>query len=152
MIVSGILARLARDPRGAMAIETALIAPVLALMALGTFDVTNMVSKQQDLQSAANEATEIIIAAANGTGVSSTKLHDILVNSLNLQDDQVTIDQLFRCDAATTTVTDASSCDSSKPIYQYVKLTITESYPPEWTKFGVGQTINYSVVRTVQTA
>ena len=146
------LTSLARNLHGAMAVETALVAPVLALMGLGTFDVTNMVSMQEDLQSAAGEATEIILAAAGGSGVSSTDLHDIIASSLNLQSDQVTITQLFRCDASTTTTTDASTCDSSKPIYQYVKLKLTDSYTPAWTNFGVGHTINYDVERTVQTA
>jgi Flp pilus assembly protein TadG len=147
-----LIMRFAHDACGAMAVETALVAPALALMALGTFDVTNMVSKQEDLQSAAGEATEIILAAAGGSGVSSTDLHDIIVSSLNLQDNQVTITQLFRCDASTTTTTDASTCDTSKPIYQYVKLQLTDSYTPAWTNFGVGHTINYDVERTVQTA
>ena len=43
-----------RDERGTMAIETALITPLLALMALGTFEVSNIVSREQQLQSAAN--------------------------------------------------------------------------------------------------
>ena len=144
------LSRMALCARGAMAVETAIVAPVLALMGLGTFDVSRLVTKQQDLQSAANEATQIILAAADGSGVSSDTLHDILVSSLDLQDDQLTITQLFRCDAAATTTTDASTCDSSKPIYQYVKLELTDSYTPVWTNFGVGHTINYDVQRTVQ--
>lgn len=133
-----------------MAVETAIVVPVLALMGLGTFDVSRLVSKQQDLQSAANEATQIILAAANGSGINSDDLHDILVSSLDLQDDQLTISQLFRCDDAATTTTDATSCNTSKPIYEYVKLEITDSYTPVWTNFGVGQTIDYDVQRTVQ--
>jgi Flp pilus assembly protein TadG len=133
-----------------MAVETAIVAPVLALMGLGTFDASRLVSKQQDLQSAANEATQIILAAAGGSGVSSNTLHDILVSSLDLQGDQLTISQMFRCNDAATTTTDASTCDSSKPIYQYVKLEITDSYTPVWTNFGVGHTINYDIQRTVQ--
>jgi len=144
--------RLARDARGTMAIETALVAPILALMGLGTYDVANMVSKQQDLQSGASEATQIVLAAAGGGGVTSDKLHDIIVASLGLDSGQVTIVQKFRCDDADALVDSADGCDAAKPIYQYVQLTMTDSYTPLWTNFGVGQTINYSVVRTVQTA
>lgn len=150
------LVSLARSARGAMAVETAIVAPVLATMALGTFDVSSLVSKQEDLQSAASEATQIILAAANGSGVSSSDLQTILTNSLhssaNLANATVQLTQLYRCDADATTVTDASSCDSTKPIYQYVQLEIQDSYTPLWTNFGVGHTINYDVVRTVQTA
>jgi len=152
MQLLALVSRLARDPRGTMAIETALVAPILALMGLGTYDVSNMVSRQQDLQSGASEATEIILAAANGSGVSSDQLHDIIVSSLNLTSDQVVVEQKFRCDAAANVVDSVAGCDASKPIYQYVKLTLTDSYTPLWTNFGVGHTIDYSVVRTVQTA
>lgn len=143
---------LARDARGTMAIETALVAPLLALMALGTYDVSNVVSKQQDLQSGASEATQIILAAADGSGVSSDKLHDIIQSSLGLTSDQVVIEQKFRCDVTASLVDSDAGCDKTKPVYEYVKLTLTDSYTPLWTNFGVGQTIDYTVVRTVQTA
>jgi Flp pilus assembly protein TadG len=136
-----------------MAVETALVAPVLALLALGTFDVSRMVSKQEDLQSGAGEATQIVLAAANGDGVSSDTLKGIIESSLDLGDDQVTLVPKFRCDAAPTLVNSAAACtDASKPVYQYVQMTLTDSYTPLWTNFGVGHTINYSVVRTVQIA
>ena len=63
--------RLLRCARGAFAIETALVAPLLALMSIGTFEVGTMVSRQQELQSAASEAESIILAAAGGTGTAA---------------------------------------------------------------------------------
>lgn len=143
---------LARDEHGTMIVETAFVAPLLVLMGLGTFDVSGMIAKRQDLQSAANEATQIVLSAAHGSGVSSTQIHDIIVASLNIDSDKVALAQLFRCDDADATVTDASSCDASKPIYQYVQLTITDTYTPLWTKFGVGHPITYNIVRTVETS
>lgn len=146
--------RLRRDRRGSMAIETALVAPILALMALGTFEVTNVVSRQQDLQSAANEATTIILAAANGSGIDSAELESILEESLhaspNLRGSDVVLKQLFRCDASATVSETPPTCPSGKPIYVYVELKIADSYTPMWTQFGVGGTIDYDVVRTVQ--
>jgi len=142
--------RLARDKRGTMAIETALIAPLLATMALGTFEVSQMVSRQQELQSAANEATEVILAAAGGSGVSSSDLEDILEATLGLPDGNLTLTQVFRCDAATSTTNDKTTCDQSQPIYEYAVLSITDTYTPAWTHFGIGSPVNYNVVRTVQ--
>ena len=55
---------LVRDGRGSMAIETALIAPALAALALGAFDASMLVAREQHLQSAANEASEIVLAAS----------------------------------------------------------------------------------------
>jgi Flp pilus assembly protein TadG len=64
MTPRGFLLSLRRDARGTMAIETAIVAPVLALMAIGSFEVGSMVSRQQELQSAASEAESIILAAS----------------------------------------------------------------------------------------
>ena len=51
------LARLCLDTRGTAVIETAIIAPVLICMALGGFEVSNMVARQHDLQNGAARAS-----------------------------------------------------------------------------------------------
>lgn len=140
-----------RDERGTMVIETALIAPVLAALALGAFDVSMMASREQHVQSAANEATEIILAAAGGSGISSADLKAVLVSSLNLNANNVTLDTLYRCGTSNTTSTTAPSCTGDQ-LYSYIKLTVTDTYSPMWTYFGVGHDINFNVVRTVQVA
>jgi len=142
-----------RDTRGSMAIETAIVAPVLAIMAFGAFDASRMLSRQQQLQSAANEATEIILAASTGTGVSSTDLEAILEGSLGLSANQLTIAPRYRCDdrdVLVATKPSASDCGTTNPIYTYVQLRLTETYTPVWTQFGLGSPINYNVLRTVQ--
>jgi len=139
-----------RDQRGTMTIETALIAPALAALALGSFDVSMMVAREQQLQSAANEATEIVLAAAGGSGVSSSDLEQILESSLDLAADKVTLDPLYRCGTSGTTSTTAPTCTGGDQLYTYVKLTITDTYTPLWTNFGVGNTIDFNVQRTVQ--
>ena len=150
---TSLLRRLLRDRAGAMAIESAIVAPVLATMALGAFEASNVVSRQQELQSAANEASVIILSAAGGTGVSSADLEDIIEASLNLEDSQLELAQRYRCnDSANLVATKptTASCGNTKPIYSYVQLTLTETYTPVWTQFGVGKAINYKIVRTVQ--
>jgi Flp pilus assembly protein TadG len=148
-----LIARL-RDQRGSMAIETALIAPALALMALGTFEVSSIVMRQQQLQSAANEASEIILAAAGGTGITSTDLEDILETSLGLSDPELAIADRYRCGTSSTLSsalpTPNTGCPASTQIYMYVQLTLTDTYTPMWTQFGVAAPIQYTVVRTVQ--
>jgi Flp pilus assembly protein TadG len=138
-----------RDERGSMVIETALIAPALAALALGSFDVSMMVTREQQLQSAANEATEIVLAAAGGSGVSSTDLETILESSLNLDSGDVTLTPLYRCETGATSTT-VPSCTGSNHLYSYVKLTITDTYTPMWTKFGVGHDVSFDIQRTVQ--
>lgn len=141
---------LLRDECGAMAIETVIVAPVIALMALGTFEVGTIVSRQQELQSAASEAEGIILAASSGSGADSAEIEAVIEDSLGLAADRVTLEQRFRCNVASTLVTEASTCDADQPIYQYVKVQVTDTYTPVWTRYGVGSPINYSVDRTVQ--
>ena len=143
--------RLRLNRRGTMAIETAIVTPVLALMALGTFEVGSLVSRQQELQSSASEAEGIILAAAgSSTPTPSTTIKEVIEDSLGLSDDQVSLEQRFRCNAATTLMTDDSTCDTEEPTYQYVLLTVTDTYTPVWTNFGVGSPISYRVQRTIQ--
>jgi Flp pilus assembly protein TadG len=138
-----------RARRGTMAIETALIAPLLATLALGSFDVSMMVAREQQLQSAANEATEIVLAAAGGSGVSSTDLEQILESSLNLGSNQVQLTPLYRCGTGATSSA-APTCTGGNQLYSYIKLTLTGTYTPVWTSFGVGQPVDFNIVRTVQ--
>ena len=63
MTMRVLLRTLFRDTRGSMAIETAFIVPVLAVMSIGGFEVSGMVSRQSELQSAVAEAAQIAIAS-----------------------------------------------------------------------------------------
>lgn len=142
--------RLGRDQRGTAAIETVLVAPLLALMAIGTFEVGTMVSRQQELQSSASEAESIIMAAASGTGTDSNTMRSVIEDSLGLSDSNVTLQQRFRCNLASTLTSDASTCNASQPIFQYVLLHVTDTYAPVWTNYGIGQPFTYTVNRTIQ--
>lgn len=143
-----------RDERGSMAIETALIAPLLALMALGVFEASSIVSREQQLQSAANEASEIILAAAAGTGIGNVDLELIIETSLDLDSTALTITDRYRCGTGTTLSSTLPSpstgCAASEQIYSYVQLTLTDTYTPMWTKFGIASPVQYNIVRTVQ--
>lgn len=142
--------RLARDEKGAFAIETALVLPLLASLALGVFEVGNVVSRQQELQSAANEGTMIILSASRGAGVSSNDLKTIIAKSVGLDAEQLTITVQYRCDDADEKITDPTECATDKPVFEYVDLKMTDSYTPIWTKYGFGKPMNYNVERSVQ--
>lgn len=132
-----------------MAIETALVAPVLALMSIGTFEVGSMVSRQQELQSAASEAESIILAAAAGPGAESDDIELVIEDSMSLGADQVTLSQRFRCNSTAELIEDGTDCDPTKPIYRYVRLRLTDTYTPVWANFGVGSEFDYEIVRTI---
>jgi Flp pilus assembly protein TadG len=139
-----------RDQRGTMLIETALIAPALAALALGSYEISMMVTREQQLQSAANEATEIVLAAANGPTVTSADIEPILESTLNLAPDQLTLTPLYRCGASDTTSSTQPTCATGEQMYSYAKLTITDTYEPLWTSFGIGHDVDFHIERTVQ--
>lgn len=135
--------------RGTAVIETAIIAPVLAIMAMGTFEMGLIVQKQQELQSAASEAEAIILAAAAGSGVSGTKLKSMLASSTKIPEADITLTPKYRC-GNQATLSDTASCPSGQQMYSFVQATFVGSYSPTWKKFGLGDTFSYSVTRTVQ--
>jgi Flp pilus assembly protein TadG len=141
---------LACCPRGTAVVETALVAPVLAMMAVGIFEAGTIVQKQQELQSAANESEAIILAAAAGSGVTSTKLKELLVASTGLSASKISLAAKWRCNNSPTLVDSAASCSSGQRAYEFVQATFTSSYTPTWASFGLGGAFNYSVVRTIQ--
>lgn len=139
-----------RDARGSTVIETALVAPVLALLALGGYDVSRMVSRQHELAGGAVEMQTIVLAAASGTATDTATIKTALVNTMNLDPSKVTITKVYRCNTSTTLVSSSGSCGASDKVSTYVKVTLTDTYTPTWTKYGVGGPFNYSVTRMVQ--
>lgn len=141
--------RLAGETRGAMAIETAIIAPVLICLSVGGFEVSSMVARQSELQSAAAEAASIVRAVPPETSTQRNTIHDVLTVSTGLNDEDVTVAEIYRCGTSTDYVT-TNSCLETEHTSTYIRVTLTDTYTPTWTSFGVGGPIDYNVVRTVQ--
>lgn len=150
MIGRAMLGRLLRDIRASMAIETAIVAPTLIMMTLGAFEVSTMVARQQELQTAANEAAIIAVATNRGASVTPDQLAGIIRTSVNLTTSQLTVSQRFRCGTNTTLVTARSSCTTGQAVSTYMTIAITDTHEPLWHAYGIGRPINFSVQRTVQ--
>jgi Flp pilus assembly protein TadG len=148
-----ILARLRSDTRGTITIETAIIAPVLVLLGLGSFDVSEMVSRHSDLQSAAAEAEAIVQAAVPTDSAARDRVRDILKTSIDPDDsnpnDSETVTEIYRCGTGAYQ-TALPTCATGTKLSTYIKIVLTNSYTPNWTSFGVGHRIDYSIVRMVQ--
>ena len=144
------LAMLVDDERGTTLIETAIVAPVLVTMALGSYDVSHMIARQHELQSGAADVEGIVFAVSTGTATDTVKIKQVLVATLGLTTSQVVVAKVYRCGITTALVTSSSSCASGTKVSTYVKVSLTDSYSPTWTNFGVGAPLNYNVVRTVQ--
>lgn len=144
-------ARLYACSRGVLAIESVLVAPVLVLMALGAFQMGQVVSRQQELQSGASEVVAIILAAnASSSAISSDDIKAVVKTSLNLADNEVTLTRKYRCGTATTLTETANSCATGVQQYEYVVVALTDTITPTWAKYGMGSAFNFSVNRTVQ--
>lgn len=149
--LSGVLRRLARNKRGSVVIETAIVAPMLVMMSIGTFEVSRMISRQHELQSGVSEATSIALAANMGAETQTTELKNILKESLDLDDNDVSVVKLYRCNVSSEMRSSANGCDGSNDVLStYVRITLTDTYSPVWSHMGVAGDFNYSVTRTVQ--
>lgn len=157
--LANLSARLRGETRGAVAIETALVAPLLILMSVGGFEVSEMVARQHELQGGAAEATAIALAANQGATTDVNELKAMLQDSLDLDSNNVKVTKLFRCDADTAFVPLASDCygpdDSErelrkKRVSSYVKIELRDTFTPTWSKIGLGKPLSYKVDRTIQ--
>ena len=141
---------LCASTHGSVVIETAIVAPVLVVLSLGTFDVSRMVARQHELQTGATYLEGIVLAVAKGAGTNVTTIRNALATSLNLPLSKVNVVKIYRCGSDTSMVSLASDCSDPNDTSVYVKVTLNDSYTPLWTQFGVGSPLNYNLVRTVQ--
>lgn len=144
-----LLTRLRGDERGSMAIETAFVAPVLLILALGGFEVATMVSRQTDLQSGAAEAASVVRAVVPETQAQRDTVRDIVATSTGLTTEQITVTEIYRCGTSTDYVTVADTCGGGTQ-YKFIRVDLTDTYAPIWTKWGISQGFTYNVSRTVQ--
>lgn len=148
--LGALLRTLRRDRQGSVVIETAFVVPILAILALGGFEASRIVSRQVELQTAASEAAAIVLANPPDEAAERSTIEDVVEASTDLDDGQVTFAHLFRCGSATSLVADSDTCASTDDISEFIQMTMTDTYSPIWTSFGVGSDLNYRVRRRVQ--
>ena len=149
------LSQLRHQTRGSVVIETAIVAPILILLSLGTFDAGRMVARQNELQGAAAEAEAIVQAAVPTDSGARDEVRNALLASLNPGNAHpsttVSVAEIYRCTTNADFVT-ANNCADTAQMSTFIKITLTDRYTPQWTSFGIGAPVNYRVVRMVQTS
>lgn len=145
----GALRSFRRDERGVAVIETALVAPILALIGLGAFQVSQAVARQHELQTGADDAASMALAGWQDETTQVTALKSVLKSTLGLTDAQVTITHKYRCGTTATYVAVKTDCAAGTIVATYLQINLTDTYTPAWTKFGMGQPLTYNVTRTV---
>lgn len=138
-----------RNQRGAVVIETAFVAPVLALLGLGAFQVSQAVARQHELQAGADDAAAMALAGWKDDSAQVTALKSVLKSTLGLTDAQVTITHKYRCGITAAYVDVKTACASGAVVATYLRIALTDTYTPTWTEFGMGSPLNYNVTRTV---
>lgn len=145
---AAILRSLRRDEQGAMMIETAIVAPVLVLMSIGAFQVSQVIARQTELQGAMAEASAIAMTALPSTSTQRDALKSVIVSSTGLDSANVTVTEAYRCGSATTFITSANDCSGAK-VANYVRIELNDTYTPTWAEWGIGEPINFNVDRYV---
>lgn len=141
---------LAGDCRGSAVIETAFVAPLLLMLALGGVEAGSMVARQNELQGAAAEAAAIVRAAPPATDEERATVHDVVVVSAGLAAEDVVISQKFRCGIVDEYIDNSSTCGNGVKVSTYLQIEINTTYTPTWTQFGIGSPIEYRIERMVQ--
>ena len=149
-----ILTQLCGDQRGTMVIETAIVTPVLVLMSLGAYQVSALVARQSELDSAAAEGAAIAIASPPTDAAKRTTLQQVIATSLTpaapaVNNVTVTVSAAYRCNSAIAYVTDSTTC-ASGVISNFVKIYITDTYTPTWVQYGIGSAISFNTTRYVE--
>jgi len=144
-----LLTRVCADESGTTVIETAVVAPVLVIMAIGTFETSAMVARQSELQSSAEQATEIALAIVPDTQGELNQIEDKLETSSGLSDARVTVKFQYRCGSSTTVSDTAPTCTEDS-LSTYIWIRMTDEYQPVWSEWGFGKSFEYEVERTVQ--
>lgn len=142
--------RLLKDTAGAVVIETALLTPALVLMSVGTYQVSQVVARQHELQAGAEQAMSMALGGWVDNDTQVTTMKSVIQRSTGVSSDNITITRLYRCGLSTSYVADKSTCASTDIVSSYLKLKLKDTYTPVWTSFGVGAPINLGVVRMVQ--
>jgi hypothetical protein len=148
--LTDLLATLARDSGGTMAIETAFVVPILLVMTFGGFEVSYMVARQSELRTAASEAVAITLSREAGQAVNDATVEDILEASTGLDDADVTLSRKYRCDLEDDLVDLESECAEGTVVSTFIVIEMDDTYTPAWTQFGIGGPVNFTVERTVQ--
>ena len=168
MKMRSFLKRFAIDDSGTTLIETAFIVPILATVALGGVEVSNIVKRQAELQNAISKSAEIIMAAApenddevsamlNGVAAKMQAETGLTTTVLGYnQDPNTTLTKVayvmrrYRCGNSNTFKKADNGCTDSTHARKFVVFYIRDQYSPVWNQFSIGNTMDYHVKKSIQ--
>jgi Flp pilus assembly protein TadG len=144
-----LVSRLRAEKDGAVLIETAFVAPVLILMSLGAFQVSTLVARNSELVGAVAEAQSMILATDLDSQQQRDQLKDLLADSTRLPADNITVEQAFRCNQDMSYANTFAACESGDRVSTFIKIEVSDTYTPVWTKLGIADPIEFRVDRYI---
>lgn len=126
---------LARDIRGSSLIETALIAPMLVLLAAGSIDAGLGYARKLKVQQAAARAVELATVSGLVANLQTSMTNEGAA-AAGVATGNVTIDMWLECDGVRQLDVNGT-CLASAPS-RFVSVTITDTYTPMYAGFFSG--------------
>jgi Flp pilus assembly protein TadG len=134
----GRLQTLRRDKRGAVIIEFAFVAPILALLTIGVVDMSNAFGKKLMLEQSAQRSIEKIMQTTGELTVEQTIANEAVCQYNGSNNDgtcktspittaNVTVAHRLECDGVLTTDPD---CASGQTESRWVQVTVWDDYEP----------------------
>ena len=145
-----VITKLKRDDEGAMVIESAFVLPILILLGLGGFEVSQMVAQSTEAQTALAEATAVTLATTPDTQDEIDTIEDIVEKSTGLADDSVKFAKKFRCGTDADLVLDESSCTTGTIVAEFLEISVSQTYTPIWKRIGIGKDVQMGKTQLVQ--
>ena len=136
------LSNLRANESGSVVIETAFVAPILAILGFGAFEASMLVSRHNELQVAAAEAAAIVLARPPEDQTARNTIEGIVESSTGLAADKVSFALKYRCNANTTLVNSDTACGSSDVISEYIVVTMTDSADTAAMAAGPGPSVS----------
>ena len=141
---------LSRDNSGSVVVETAIVLPVLVMMALGGYEASHIISRESELQSAVAEGAAIVLATIPEDQAELDAIEAIIETSTGLPEGKVRLQIRYRCNASTDLHLTINECATGAVISEFIHLNVWDTYTPIWTKFGVGGPVEYDIRRRIQ--
>lgn len=134
------LSRLKRDDRGVATIELALYAPMLALLTIGTVDMSNAFSRKLACEQAVQRAIEKVMQTTGVLDVSATIINEV-ADQANIPDDEkatkIAVTYSLECDdddpltSSDATIFDTFTCPvGTVSQARYIEVQVNEVYDP----------------------
>lgn len=128
------LKNLRRDDRGAVIVELAAIAPMLALLTVGIVDMSNGFSRKLKIEQAAQRSIEKIMNTSASDTIENTLAAEAAAQA-NVPVDNVTVTYRLECDGV---VTDAEECPEDQQSSQWISVRVTDKYEPMFSRHFLG--------------